>query len=147
VGLAAAAVLGFGGLGAYTAHVAAERDAAVAQAQRIAEAVRPGAARAVLRTPDGTPVAAVYVGDGTRTVVTAGLAPNDARASIYTVWGIAGETPHAIGTFDVASTGTDTHMVGPAGGQYQAYAISLEPGRTMPALPTTVVASGPVEAS
>jgi hypothetical protein len=148
---AAAAVVGVGGLGAYTVQVQQERDALAAQAQALAGIVTrldaPGSAHATLSTDSGQPVAAVLVTTAGRTVVTAGLSPNDTGDTTYVVWGIGEGDPRPLAAFDVTAAGPGVHELGGAGGEppFAAYAVSLEPGRTMPAAPTIVVASGPVQ--
>lgn len=145
---AAAVVLGVGGLGAYTAQVQRERDAlAQALAGIVTQLDAPGSSHATLSTNAGQPVAAVLVTAAGRTVVTAGLDPNDTSDTTYVVWGLGAGDPRPLAAFDVIAAGPGVHEIG-AGGDppFTAYAVSLEPGRTMPAVPTTVVASGPVQA-
>jgi hypothetical protein len=93
-------------------------------------------------------VAAVLVTPAGRTVVTAGLDPNDISDSTYVVWGLGAGDPRPLAPFDVTTPGAGIHEIGDAGADrpFAAYAVSLEPGHTMPATPTTVVASGPVQA-
>jgi hypothetical protein len=64
------------------------------------------------------------------------------------VWGLGDDGPRPLGVFDVTPSSPGVHEIGSAGGDppFAAYAVSLEPGRTMPATPTKVVASGPVQA-
>jgi hypothetical protein len=148
---AAAVVLGVGGLGAYTVQVQRERDALAAQAQALAGIVTqldaPGNSHATLSTDSGQPVAAVLVTAAGRTVVTAGLDPNDASATTYVVWGLGAGDPRPLAAFDVTAPGPGFHEIGSDdGAPFGAYAVSLEPGRTMPTVPTRVVASGPVAA-
>lgn len=146
---AAAAVIAVGGLGVYTAQVQRQRDALAEQAQALAGIVTqldtPGSTHATLSTDSGQPVAAVLVTAEGRTVVTAGLDPNDASASTYVVWGLGVGDPRPLAAFDVTA-GPGIHEIG-AGDDapFAAYAVSLEPGRTMPTTPTTVVASGGVQ--
>lgn len=147
---AAAVVIGVGGLGAYTAQVQRERDALAAQARALAGIVTqldaPGSSHAILSTESGQPVAAVLVTADDRAVVTAGLDPNDTGSTTYVVWGLGAGDPRPLAAFDVAAPGPGIHDIG-AGAEppFAAYAVSLEPGRRMPAVPTTVVASGPVQ--
>jgi anti-sigma-K factor RskA len=148
---AAVVVIGVGGLGVYTAQVQRQRDALAAQAQALAGVVTqldaPGSTHATLSTDSGQPVAAVLVTTDGRTVVTAGLDPNDTSANTYVVWGLGDGDPRPLAAFDVTAPGPGIHEIG-AGDDapFAAYAVSLEPGRTMPAVPTDVVASGPVQA-
>ncbi|QYN37123.1 anti-sigma factor [Pseudonocardia sp. DSM 110487] len=145
---AAAVVLAVGGLGAYTAQVQRQRDAlAQALAGIVTQLDAPGSSHATLSTDSGRPVAAVLVTTAGRTVVTAGLDPNDTGATTYVVWGIEAGDPRPLAAFDVTAPGPGIHEIGPGdGSRFEAYAVSIEPGRTMPAVPTTVVASGPVQA-
>jgi Anti-sigma-K factor rskA len=149
---AAGAVIAVAGLGTYTVQVQQQRDALAAQAQQLAAIVTqldaPGSAHATLSTDAGQPVAAVLVTTAGRTVVTAGLSPNDTSDTTYVVWGIGDGGPRPLGVFDVTPSSPGVHEIGSAGGDppFAAYAVSLEPGRTMPATPTKVVASGPVQA-
>jgi hypothetical protein len=150
--LALVGVLTVGGLAVRTAQLEQQRDAAISQAQSVADLMaqldEPGTSHAVLAsTADGTPVGAVLVRDDQRRLVTVGLPANATDRETYVLWGLRGETPVAIGTFDVgtAEPGSGTlRSVAEAAG-FSAYAISLEPGRTAPASPTVVVATGQVE--
>jgi hypothetical protein len=144
-------VAGVGGLAAYAVQVQQERDAQIAQSQALADVLvqvgRPGTTHATLATSGGEPVGAVVTTPTARMVVTDGLPANDRGTSIYVLWGIGTTPPQPIGTFDVeAAPEPGVHQLGPAGaGQpFLGYAISLEPGRSAPASPTTVVASGQV---
>jgi hypothetical protein len=123
-----------------------------AQAQSLPEIVnqldQPGTSHAMLvptDQPAGPAVAAVLVHDGQRTVVTDGL-PANPTDHVYVVWGLGSGEPAPIATFDVAGTSAEVKPLGSASGaeRFSGYAISLEPGRTAPASPTTVVASGQV---
>ena len=148
---AAAALIAVGGLGVYTVQLQQQRDALAAQAQALAGVVTqldaPGSAHATLSTDTGRPVAAVLVTASDRTVVTAGLSPNDTSDTTYVLWGLGVGQPHPLATFDVTAPSPGVHDIGRAGDDlpFAAYAVSLEPGRTMPAAPSTVVASGPVQ--
>ncbi|GAA0898675.1 anti-sigma factor domain-containing protein [Pseudonocardia zijingensis] len=146
---AAAALIAIGGLGGYAAQVHRERDALAAQAQALAVIVTqldtPGSAHAVLSTGSGQPVAAVLVTADAGTVVTTGLGANDTSATTYVLWGLGTGDPRPLTAFDVAGTGPGIHEIGATGAPYTSYAVSLEPGREMPAVPTEVVASGPVQ--
>ena len=148
---AAAALIAVGGLGVYTVQLQQQRDALAAQAQALAGVVTqldaPGSAHATLSTDTGQPVAAVLVTASDRTVVTAGLSPNDTSDTTYVLWGLGVGQPRPLATFDVTAPSPGVHDIGRAGDDlpFAAYAVSLEPGRTMPAAPSTVVASGPVQ--
>jgi hypothetical protein len=148
--VALVAVFGVGGLTVYTLQVQEQRDAQVAQSQSLADLVtqldRPGTTLATLSTTGGEAVAAVLTTISERTVVTAGLPPNDRGTAIYVLWGLGVGDPRPLGAFDVPTPGAGVHEVGTGAGgpAFLQYAVSLEPGRVMPAAPTVVVASGPV---
>jgi hypothetical protein len=150
--VALALVVGIGGLGTYAAQLRSERDQTSVQAQSIVDMVsqfdRPGTRHAFL-TPQGQtqPVAAVMVNGAERQVMTVGLAAN-ASDRTYVLWGLADANtpPKAVGTFDVTADVEGPQSVGSGtDGGFALYAISLEPGRTAPASPSAVVASGQVE--
>jgi len=150
--LALVAILSIGGLAVRTMQLEQQRDAETAQAQSIADMLtqldRPGAEHALLAAPDGQTMAAVLVADGQRKLITVGMPPNQTDRDTYVLWGLRSGVPAAIGTFDVAPADPGTHSLGPATPteDFSAYAISLEPGRTAPPLPSQVVASGQVQA-
>jgi hypothetical protein len=128
-----------------------QRDVQVAQPQTldglVGQLQRPGTSRATLSTSAGEAVAAVLVSPSERTVVTAGLPPNNRADTTYVVWGLGTGEPRPLGAFDVLAPGPGVHEVGAvaAGPAFSSFAISLEPGRSLPATPTTVVASGAVQ--
>ncbi len=150
--LALVAVLGIGGLSVRTAELQAERDAQSVQAQSIFDMVarfdEPGSRHAFLAEQPGvSPVAAVLVNGGESKVLTVGLPANATDRDTYVLWGMRdGGTPQAVGTFDVVPTQGGAHTVGsvPQASGFTAYAISIEPGRTPPAAPSQVIASGRV---
>ncbi|MEJ2860117.1 anti-sigma factor [Actinomycetospora flava] len=159
--IAAAAVVlvvaAIGGLTAANQSLRAERDsaqaAAAAQAEREAavadvlhDAGTPGVPHAVLAGAQGG-IVGLVVDDGTgQRVLTTGLGPNDTADETYVLWGLAGGTPQPLGTFDVGGPGPDVRSVpsSPEAAPFAGFAVSLEPGRTAPASPTRVVASGQV---
>ncbi len=152
--LALAAVLTVGGLAVRTAQLEQQRDAEIAQAQSLEDLLRmvdqPGAQHALLTAEDGTTVAAVLVADGQRQVMPLGLEPNATDNTTYVLWGMTGPddtTPQAVGTFDVAPAERGLRPVGSVGEAdgFSLYAISIEQGRTAPASPSGVIASGQVE--
>ena len=109
---------------------------------------RPGNSHALLARPDGTTVAAVVLAGSQRTVYTIGLTANSGDQT-YVLWGLkdASSAPQPLGVFDVDDHETSPQTVGPPDQEpFGAYAISLEPGRTPPAVPTDVVASGALTA-
>ncbi|ANY05160.1 anti-sigma factor [Pseudonocardia sp. HH130630-07] len=152
---AAAAVVVIAGGGVMVGQLGemrAERDASVAQAQQMQDALgaiaRPGTTHAFLAAPadPARPVAAVVVGAGEREIVPMGLAPNSTEDQTYVLWGIEGDAaPKAVGTFDVR-TGSAGPMSVPSAesGTFGTYAVSLENGRQAPASPSAVVATGQV---
>ena len=162
--LAVVAVLTIGVLGvcnaqlsaerdAQIAQITAERDAQIAQAQSLENLLdefdRPGVQHALLARQDGSTIAAVVSSDGRQQVFPIAVPPNSVDRDTYVLWGIAkGADPAPLGTFDVTAYDRGPLEVGWAADTtgYAAFAISLEPGRTAPAVPTAVVASGPVAA-
>jgi anti-sigma-K factor RskA len=151
--LALVAVLAIGGLAVRNAQLEAQRDAQIAQAQNLENLIdqfgRPGVEHALLARDDGTTIAAVVVENGRQQVFPIGMPANAVDRDTYVLWGIAdGANPEPLGTFDVTGNDERPLSVGSAPGSssYAAYAISLEPGRTAPAVPTEVVAKGVVAA-
>jgi hypothetical protein len=149
--LVLAGVLTVGGLAARTAQLEQQRDAETAQAQGIADLfaqlARPGVRHALLSAPDGSTVAALLVADGQRQLFTVGL-PANATDNTYVLWGMRdGAAAQPIGTFDIAAADPGVRTVGSGSetDRYSGYAISIEPGRTAPASPSAVVATGEVQ--
>ena len=151
VAAAVAVALGIGGLAIHTASVEQQRDAETSQTQQLAsllsELQRPGAKAAMLTPPNGAPVAAVVVADGERKLITVGMMPNPTSTHTYVLWGIGTGPPQALDAFDVTQGTTGPRRVGSAdeADSFTGYAISLEPGRSAPASPSQVVASGQVQ--
>jgi Anti-sigma-K factor rskA len=109
------------------------------------DAGTPGVTHATLASPDGTLVGLVVDdGSGAR-VLTSGLDANGAN-EIYVLWGLADGTPRPLGTFDVTQQTPSVSSVPSttAAVPFAGFAVSIEPGRTAPASPTRVVASGQV---
>ncbi|SFP38234.1 Anti-sigma-K factor rskA [Geodermatophilus dictyosporus] len=150
--LVAAAVAAVLALGTWVVVLGAARDDAQTLAAERAEVLesvlQPGrAAIAPVVDDDGRAVATVVARDGQLQVVSTGLTVNDRSDSTYVVWGVQGQTPVPLGTFDVVTPQTDLRTVGSAStglDDFEGYAISIEPGRQMPAEPSDVVASGQV---
>jgi len=150
--LVAAAFATILGLGVWSVFLTSERNEAVTAAAEQAAIVdallQPGqAAIAPVADLEGRTVATVVARDDRIQVVADGLPANDRSASVYVVWGMGEEGPDPIGTFDVVNDRMDLRPVGSdqAGlDDYNAYAISIEPGRQAPSVPTDVVASGEV---
>jgi anti-sigma-K factor RskA len=146
-------VLAIGGLAVRTVQLQQQRDTEIAQTQTLNELLgqlgRPGSRYALLAPENGSTVAAVVVADGQRQVFSLGLPTNSVDRDTYVLWGLPDKgNPEPLGTFDVAGAGPDARTVGASAGadSFGKYAISIEPGRTAPAIPTTVVAVGAVEA-
>jgi hypothetical protein len=146
-------VLAIGGLAVRTVQLQERLDAELAQDRSADELVeqlgRPGARYALLAPEGGPTAAAVVVADGERQVFPIALPPNATDRDTYVLWGIGGTgTPQPLGTFDVLPADPGLREVGTdaAGDAFAQYAISIEPGRTAPTTPTTVVAIGEVVA-
>jgi Anti-sigma-K factor rskA len=149
--LALIAVLAIGGLAARNSQLEQQRDAQIAQTQSLENLLdqfdRPGVQHALLSREDGSTIAAVVVENGRQQVFPLGIPANAVDRDTYVLWGIAAGAPEPLGTFDVTGDAQGLLTVGSAAdGGYAAYAISLEPGRTAPAVPTEVVAKGIVAA-
>jgi Anti-sigma-K factor rskA len=156
VAAVALVVAAVGGLAVANQSLRTERDnaaaAAAAQAERDASVVdvlrdagTPGVTHATLASPDGALVGLVVDdGSGAR-VLTSGLGANGAD-EIYVLWGLADGTPRPLGTFDVTQQTPSVSSVPSttAAVPFAGFAVSIEPGRTAPATPTRVVASGQV---
>jgi anti-sigma-K factor RskA len=150
--LVAAAVAAILALGTWNVVLSSARDeaqaAAIEQSEVLDALLQPGrAAIAPVVGTDGRDVATVVAREGQLQVVAHGLPVNDRSASTYVVWGMAGQSPVALGTFDVVTPQTDLRTIGSAAtglDDYDVYAISIEPGRQAPAEPSDVVANGQV---
>ncbi|MDQ3826146.1 MAG: anti-sigma factor, partial [Actinomycetota bacterium] len=112
----------------------------------IQRAADPGAIRVPLVTKDGQAVGMVLASRNDVAVVPTRLPSNRVADQTYVLWGLAGETPIGLAAFDVSGDVPRLHPVPSATqtGIFTAYAISLEPGRRVPAVPTDVIASGQV---
>ena len=150
VAAALALVVAIGGLVAANRSLADQRDAAAAQAARGQEVVqlldaaaRPGNPHAVLATPGGDVVGLVVDRGRGPEVLASGLAPTDPDHS-YVLWGLANGRPVGLTAFEMSGSGPVVQSVPSveAAGRFAGYAVSLEPGHTVPATPTQVVASG-----
>jgi anti-sigma-K factor RskA len=150
--LVAAAFAAIVGLGLWSVFLTSERNDAVATAAEqsaIVDALlQPGqAAIAPVADAEGRTVATVVARDDRMQVVADGLSTNDTSSSIYVVWGMRQGVPNPIGTFDVVNDRMDLRTVGSDQtglDDYSEFAISIEPGRQAPSVPTEVVASGEV---
>ena len=119
------------------------------QAQSLAQAkvqsilADPSLRRAVLDDTAGKPAAVLLSGRNGTAVLPIGLRPNDADQT-YALWGLKSGIPVPLAPFDVTSAGSVVEVPDvPADitGLAQ-FAISREPGRTMPAKPSDVLATG-----
>jgi hypothetical protein len=140
-------------LGAATAGLAirvgqlshAQQTQAAQEARVQAIVTDPTAHRIVLSTASGTPSAMLVTSRSGAAVVPIALTPNGADHS-YVAWGLLPSGPRALTRFDVTAGDIGPQVVdwpASADGLTQ-FAISLEPGRNLPAKPTDVVASGAV---
>jgi len=135
--LAAAAAIAVGGLAGQ-----AVGDTGPGLDSTVSALETPGSIHSTLHDERGTPVAAVVASSESVQVVVADLPANDPTRSVYVLWGIGAGAPQPLGTFDAGSGGTRVVTL-PAGGPgVVSYAVSLEAGRTAPAAPNRVVASG-----
>jgi hypothetical protein len=105
----------------------------------------------MLMTPGGDRVGAVVARGNTVDVVAGAMPTNDTKNTTYVLWGLAksGSTPQAVGTFDIKTGAVSVAPVRsvamkPSQPTYAAYAVSFEHGRTAPAAPSSVMASGPI---
>jgi hypothetical protein len=122
------------------------RGQVTAVSEAIQSAADPAAIRVPLVTKDGQAVGMVLASRNQVAVVPTRLPGNRVADETYVLWGLAGDTPIGLAAFDVWGGGPRLHPVPSATqtGKFTAYAISLEPGRRVPAVPTDVVASGKV---
>jgi hypothetical protein len=151
---AAAATAGVVGLGIWNVSLSTAREraeqVAAEQGTLVEELLRPGAeVVAQLVGAEEAPVATVVERDGNVEVVAQALPVNDELTETYVLWGLRdGSTaPEAVGAFDVVRSRPDLEHVGSVeagSGGYDAYAVSIEPGRQPPAAPSEVLARGQV---
>jgi len=152
-GLVAAGVAAVLALGTWNVVIADDRDSAQATAttehQLLDQLLQPGTATVAPLESKGRNVGTVVAHADHVQVVTAGLEVNDSRETTYVVWGMENlTTPVPLGTFDVVSSELDVRTVGSTAtglDGYSGYAVSREPGRSAPAAPTDIVASGRVD--
>jgi hypothetical protein len=96
---------------------------------------------------NGRTLATVVARGNAADVVANGLPVNDPAASTYVLWGMRGDQPVPLGTFDVVQSRLDLRTVGSAQSgldRYTIFGISLEHGRQAPSKPTKMVALGQV---
>jgi Anti-sigma-K factor rskA, C-terminal len=153
--LAAAAVLVLAAmsvsLGLRAVQLDAERDLA---AQRVAElsevlelAADPATRTIELTGPEGRLLARLLVGPDSRVLLPLALPANRIDDQTYVLWGLRPGDAVPLRTFDVSPEPSAVQPVGPdaTADSFVGYAVSLEPGRTMPPAPSNVLASGQVD--
>lgn len=145
---AAAAILAVLGMGVWNLSLRGDGDARQAALRRRDAALTcltaPEAPKFQLTSAGGQRAKTCLAG-GSAYLVVDRLDRNDPASSVYVLWWMdAEEKPHAVERFDVESGGTGVYAlplnVSPA--EVRAMAISLEPGRGLPAAPTRPIASG-----
>lgn len=104
---------------------------------------------ALTGTATHRPVARLMVEKTIAWIVPSTMKANDTADQIYVLWQITGShrPPLAVGSFDVRPGAHARVRIGTLAAPYHgtlAFAVSLEPGRTIPASPSKVVAIGPV---
>jgi hypothetical protein len=111
--------------------------------QRVAD---PQAIRVPLVAKDGQAVGMVLANRDRIAVIATRLPSNQVADQTYVLWGLTGGAPMALAAFDVASEAPGLHAIPTATGarNFIGYAVSLEPGRRAPVVPTDVLASGQV---
>ena len=147
---AAVVVLVLGGvtavLGVQLGRLNSQQEAQAAEQAKVHSIITdPSVRQAVLADSDGKPAAMLLSSRSGTALVPMGLRPNDAD-QIYALWGLKSGVPVPLVPFDVSSAGTVVEAldVPAAIAGLTQFAISREPGRTMPAKPTTVLATGAV---
>lgn len=151
VAAAAAVLVAVAGvLGARVVQLDGQLNQAQREATAMSEAIQsvadPAAVRVPLVAKDGRGVGMVLASGVQLAVVPTRLANNRVADQTYVLWGLAGQTPIPLVAFDVSGEVPRLHAVPSATGKgsFTGYAISLEPGRSAPVVPTDVVASGQV---
>jgi hypothetical protein len=149
--LAAAAVAAILGLGVWNVVLAQSQEklqsTVAAQSSIMNALMAPGQAAIAPLSDKGRSVATVVAHSHSVDVVAHGLSANDAASSTYVLWGMRGNTPVALGTFDVRRSQLELRTVGAGQAgldQYSTFGISIEPGRKAPPAPTQMVAIGEV---
>jgi hypothetical protein len=114
--------------------------------QALQSAADPGAVLVPLATNDGHRVGMVLASGGQVAVMPTQLPRNRVADQTYVLWGLVDQTPIALTAFDVPGETPGLHAVRSTTdkGVFTGYAVSLEPGRSAPTVPTDVVASGQV---
>ena len=151
VAAAVAAIVGLAGWNVVLARSQDElRTTVSAQTQVMDSLLTPGhqAIAALRDSGNGKQLATVVAHDRRVDVVARALSVNDSARSTYVLWGMRGNTPVPLGTFDVVHGNLDVrHVDAERAGldNYSVFGVSLEAGRRAPAAPTHMVASGGVD--
>lgn len=151
VAAAVAAIVGLAGWNVVLARSQDElRTTVSAQTQVMDSLLTPGhqAIAALRDNGNGKQLATVVAHDRRVDVVARALSVNDATRSTYVLWGMQGNTPVPLGTFDVVHGNLDVrHVAADRTGldTYSVFGVSLEAGRRAPAAPTHMVAIGGVD--
>ena len=148
VAAAVAAIVGLAGWNVVLARSQDElRSTVAAQTQVMNSLLIPGHQAIAALRDNGKQLATVVAHDRKVDVVARALSVNNSASSTYVLWGMRGNTPIPLGTFDVVRNDLDVRHVdaGQAGlDNYSIFGVSLEPGRRAPAAPTHMVAVGGV---
>ncbi len=144
------AVLAAGGyLGVRVNQLSGDVTAASTRADELNKALSlaadPSTGRALLRTPSGEPLAVVLTSATSGAVVPMNLKSNDS-GHVYVVWGTSTKAPVPLALFDVPAGSTDPLSLAWSADAHKhtSFAVSLEPGRTLPAKPSDVLAGGQI---
>jgi len=121
-----------------------ERIQEAEQARMVGILTDPSMRRVQLSSGTGEQLAVLLSGGGQAELVPAGLTPNDMANQTYVLWGLTNGKPEPLAVFDVSSAGAGPESLhwSASAAAHAGFAVSLEPGRTMPDTPTKVVASG-----
>jgi anti-sigma factor RsiW len=151
-GLVAAAVAAIVGLAGWNVVLARSQDdlrsTVAAQSQVMDSLLSPGHQAIAALRDNGKQLATVVAHDSRVDVVARSLSVNDSGRSTYVLWGMKGNTPVPLGTFDVVRNALDVrHVDARQGGldRYSTFGVSLEAGRRAPSAPTHMVAVGGVD--
>ena len=152
--LAAAAVLVLAalsvGLGLRAVQLDAERDVAAQRAAELSEvlelAADPATRTVELTDPDGRPRARLLAGPDSYVLLPLALPANRTSDQTYVLWGLRPGDAVPLRAFDVLAEPSAVRPIGPDAttDSFVGYAVSLDPGRTMPPAPSNVLASGRV---
>jgi len=107
------------------------------------QASRTGAAHAVLRNGSGVPLGAVVVTPAGLRTLTSTVLPAPIRG-VYVLWGTGAQPPIPLAILTSPVPGSSEQLIPfrPHFAAFTGYAMSLEPGPTPPATPSTILASG-----